>query len=492
MDSMTMLLFGATGDLAARKLFPALFRMFLDQKLPEPFWVVAIGRRAWSQARFRVHVEESLRDFCQDRATDFSRLQAFLMGIEYYEMDVREPQAYLNLHHYVQNGERERRIGENRLFYLSVSPELFAGIAGNLQSSGLSQTSGWRRLMVEKPFGSDLTSARDLNRKLGEVFAEEEIYRIDHYLGKPMVQSLGTLESANPIIHAIWNSQYIANVQITASETIGVEDRAAYYDHAGAIRDMVQNHLLQLAMMTAIHVPGWMTADEICAEKRNVMEAVRPLDKEDVRLHVVRGQYSNGSEGGTPVCAYRKEAGVAPMSMTDTFVAARLFIDLPRWQGVPFYLRTGKRMKEKSTRIVVQYKSSEDAELPNLMVIHISPNQGMTWRLNLNGPGKPGELEPVELTYVPNQEDLPESYELLLAEAMKGDRTYFAHWEEVELAWRWVEPILVAFAENRIPLHHYPAGTNGPDAANRLLEEDGFTWWLDPEAEPVFTPVHAR
>lgn len=179
------------------------------------------------------------------------------------------------------------------------------------------------------------------------------------------------------------------------------------------------------------------------------------------------------------------------MSMTDTFVAARLFIDLPRWQGVPFYLRTGKRMKEKSTRIVVQCKPSEEAELPNLMVIHVSPDQGMTLRLNLNGPGKPGQLEPVELKYA-NQENLPEPYELLLAEAMKGDRTHFAQWEEVELAWRWVEPILAAFAENRVPLHDYPAGTNGPDAAYRLLEEDGFTWWLDPQDEPVYTPVHAR
>jgi len=491
MDTMTMLLFGATGDLAARKIFPALFRMYLDRKLPQPFWVVATGRRAWSQSRFRAHIEESLRDFCQDRAGDFSRLPAFLQGIEYYEMDVRQPQAYLNLHHYVRRGESERRIGENRLFYLSVSPELFAGIAGNLHRSGLSQTSGWRRLMVEKPFGSDLASARDLNRKLGEAFAEEEIYRIDHYLGKPMVQSLGSLESANPIIHAIWNSRYIANVQITASETIGVEERAAYYDHAGAIRDMVQNHLLQLAMLTAMHVPGRMTAEEIQAAKRNVMEAVRPLDKEDVRLHVVRGQYSEGSIDGTHAFAYREEAGVAPMSMTDTFVAARLFIDLPRWQGVPFYLRTGKRMKEKSTRIVVQCKPSEEAELPNLMVIHVSPDQGMTLRLNLNGPGKPGQLEPVELKYA-NQENLPEPYELLLAEAMKGDRTHFAQWEEVELAWRWVEPILAAFAENRVPLHDYPAGTNGPDAAYRLLEEDGFTWWLDPQDEPVYTPVHAR
>lgn len=492
MDSMTMLLFGATGDLAARKLFPALFRMFLDQKLPETFWIVAIGRRAWSQSRFRARVEKSLLDFCQDRSADFSRLPAFLQRVEYYEMDVRKPQAYLNLHQYVRSGEGERLIGDNRLFYLSVSPDLFAGIAGNLQSSGLSQTNGWRRLMIEKPFGSDLASARDLNRKLGEVFAEEEIYRIDHYLGKPMVQSLGTLKSVNPIIHAVWNSHYIANVQITASETIGVEERSAYYDQTGAIRDMLQNHLLQLAIMTAMHLPGRMTAEEVRAEKRSVIEAMRPLGQEDVRLHVVRGQYSNGSIDGTPVCAYRDEAGVAPRSMTDTFVAARLFIDLPRWQGVPFYLRTGKRMKEKSTRIVVQCKSSEEAELPNLVVIHVSPNQGMTLRLNLHAPGMPGQLEPVEMAYVPNQKHLPESYEMLLAEAMRGDRTHFAHWEEVELAWRWVEPILAAFAENRVPLHHYPAGTNGPDAANRLLEEDGFTWWLDPEDEPLLTPVHAR
>jgi len=490
--SMTMLLFGATGDLAARKLFPALYRMYVDQKLPQPFWIVAIGRRAWDQSMFRSRVEMWLRDAYRDRPEEFSVLPAFLHVIEYYEMDAQDPQAYLGLHQFVQRGERERRMSENRLFYLSVSPELFAEISLNLQGSGLTRTTGWKRLMVEKPFGSDLPSARDLNGKLGEVFAEEEIFRIDHYLGKAMVRSLESLASANPVIEAIWNSGYIANVQITASETIGVADRSDYYDHAGAIRDMVQNHLLQLAVMTAMYIPGQMTAKELRAEKRTLMEAVRPLSVEDVRLHVVRGQYCTGTVEGTPVRAYREESGVAPASMTDTFVAARLFMDTQRWQGVPFYLRTGKRMKEKSTRIVVECKRTDEEQLPNLLVIDISPNQGMTWRLNLPSPSITGQFEPVNVTYSHNQENIPESYELLLGEVMRGDRSHFARWEEVELAWMWVEPILAAFEANRVPLHHYPAGTNGPDAANSLLEEDGFAWWLDPQDEPLRTPVHVR
>ncbi|CAM3260450.1 glucose-6-phosphate dehydrogenase [Brevibacillus invocatus] len=495
MESMTLLLFGATGDLAARKIFPALFRMYVNKQLPQPFSIIAVGRRKWSARQFQDHVAHALHMYGQDCTTQSQHMQPFLQMIDYFEMNLKDGRAYSELHHHVQRKEEELQISGNRLFYLSVAPEFFEGISVNLKKSGLCNSTGWKRLMIEKPFGRDLQSARELNQTLAETFLEEEIYRIDHYLGKPMVQNLESLEYANPMIQAIWNNEYIANVQITASETVGVEERAGYYDHTGAIRDMIQNHLLQLVMMTAMHLPRHMTPEEIRDEKRKVMEAIRPLRQEDVGQHVIRAQYETGYVDGQEVAAYRDEIGVAKGATTDTFVAARLFIDTPRWQGVPFYIRTGKRMKEKSTRIVVECKSPKqqdsqgDTLEPNLLVIRIFPDEGITWQVNQKSPGKDGKLEAVSLHYMPDPNKLPEAYELLLADAMKGNAAHFAHWREVELSWQWVEPIIQAFEQNAVPLHMYEAGSNGPKAADALLEQDGFQWWLDPVISEERTPM---
>ena len=369
------------------------------------------------------------------------------------------------------------------MFYLSVAPEFFGPIALNIKESGLGSTKGWKRLIIEKPFGHDLESARELNATLSKAFEENEIYRIDHYLGKSMIQNLESLEFSNPILQTLLNNKHIANVQITASETVGVEERAGYYDKSGAIRDMFQNHMMQILMMTAMHLPKSISPDEIRNEKRKVIEAVRPLKKEDVRLNVIRGQYSSGEINGSPVVGYTNEPGIKATSENDTYVAARLWIDNPYWKGVPFYIRTGKRMAEKSTRIVVEFKNSfhiknKNEMSPNLLIIEINPNENVSFQLNSKNPVN-GKIEPVKISFSTQQADIPEAYERLIYDAIRGNSTFFAHWKEVELSWEWVQPILEAFKENLIPLYGYQAGSNGPEAANRLLRKDGFKWWLD-------------
>lgn len=489
MDSMTFVLFGGTGDLAKRKIFPALYNLFIQQQMPSSFSIIGIGRGDITHQQFQERVKDSLHTFSRTKINDQSKLDEFLETIRFARVDVTKPQDFKQLLALVEQREQELNLPQNRLFYLSVAPQFFDVIALNIKESGLGSTKGWKRLIIEKPFGHDLQSARELNAKLSKAFAEEEIYRIDHYLGKPMVQNLEALEFANPVLHSLWNNNYIANVQITASEIVGVEERAGYYDQAGAIRDMVQNHMLQMLMMTAMHLPNKITAQAIRNEKRKVMEALRPLTKEDIPLNVIRGQYASGAIKGEPVVGYKDEHGVSADSENDTFVAARLWIDSPFWSGVPFYIRTGKRMQEKSTRIVVEFKNPlkdlyqdhDGKTLPNLLVVEINPNEGVSLLLNSKNPVNGGKIEPIKMDFVANKKDVPEAYELLIYDALCGDSTFFAHWDEVELSWKWVQPILEAFTANELPLYPYSAGSNGPEAANRLLEADGFKWWLDKE-----------
>jgi glucose-6-phosphate 1-dehydrogenase len=483
-DSMTFVLFGATGDLAKRKIFPALYNLFLNQKMPHSFSIIGSGRGDMSDDEFQTYVKESLNTFSRRSSNDDSKTEEFLRSFRYVPLDVTNTEGYKALLDIVQRREEELNIPENRLFYLSVAPEFFDVIALNIKESGLGSTKGWKRLIIEKPFGHDLKSARDLNEKLSQAFDEDEIYRIDHYLGKPMVQNLEALEFANPVLQALWNNQYIANVQITASETVGVEERAGYYDQAGAIRDMVQNHMLQMLMMTAMHLPKRISAKDIRNEKIKVMESLRPLQKEEVAAHVVRGQYGPGEIHGEPVVGYTEEPGVTASSTNDTFVAARLWIDNDFWGGVPFYIRTGKRMREKSTKIVIEFKNplkdlytteNQQAE-PNLLVVNVNPNEGVSLQLNSKNPLK-RKIEPVTVDFSASAKDVPEAYELLLFDALRGDSTFFAHWKEVELSWKWIQPVLEAFEENILPLHPYRSGSMGPEAAHQLLEEDGFHWW---------------
>lgn len=483
LEGMTLVLFGATGDLAQRKLFPALYNLYLDGKLPEAISVIGLGRTNYSDRVFQMNVETSLREFSR-REVQPENIADFVAKFRYCVLDVFNVESYTGLLELIQLREQELGIDENRMFYLSVAPDLVEVITANLKSSAISETKGWKRLIVEKPFGTDLKTARELNEKLSKSFTEEEIYRIDHYLGKPMVQNLETLKFANPILELLWNHDQIANVQITASETVGIEKRAGYYDQSGAIRDMAQNHLLQLLMMTALDIPENLSAQEVEQEKREVVESLRPISKAEAMNHVVRGQYAAGEMSGEPVVGYQDEPGVVEASKNDTYFAARLYIENSSWEGIPFYIRTGKRLEQKSTRIVIEFKNKWKGNAdfkaeginPNLLIFEINPNESVSLLVNLKNPSTE-RYEPTNITFSVNSTIQPESYELLLADALEGDKTFFAHWQEVELSWEWIQPILEAFQEDALPLHQYPAGSKGPEAADRLLQEDGFSWW---------------
>ncbi|MBD8070739.1 glucose-6-phosphate dehydrogenase [Bacillus sp. PS06] len=489
MESMTFVLFGATGDLAKRKIYPALYNLFIDQKIEKPISVIGLGRRNIADHDFQAQVKKSIQDFSRRPIQDDPKMESFLQWFRYCTLEVTKAEDYQSLLQVVKEREEELNIPENRMFYLSVAPDFFDLIALHINESGLGTTKGWKRLMIEKPFGRDLPSAWELNKNLSKAFKEEEIYRIDHYLGKTMVQKLESLVSANPLMQTLWSKYQIANVQITASEVVGVEERAAYYDHSGAIRDMFQNHILQLVMLVAINQPNRAEVINIHEEKKRIVQALRPVRISDAKLSIIRGQYHSGNVNGREVNDYRSEPGVAPTSQTDTFVAAKLVIDDPYWQGIPFYIRTGKRMKEKSTRIVIEFKTplnehKEQGE-PNLLIIEMAPNERAYFQFKSQSLKQELSTNPMNMDVVATQENNPEAYERLIFDAICGDSTFFAHWDEVELSWSWIQPILEAFQENQLPLFEYSSGSNGPEASRRLLEQDGFSWWLDKEIAEV-------
>ncbi|NIK76837.1 glucose-6-phosphate 1-dehydrogenase [Paenibacillus castaneae] len=486
MEAATFVLFGATGDLAKRKIYPALYNLFVDQKLPQSFSVIGLGRRELSDKAFQANIEQSLRMFSRREAEDPVLLKSFLQAFRYTVLDVSHKEDYQKLKELIEKQEEELRMEPNRMFYLSVGPEFFETITANIHESGLGSADGWKRLVIEKPFGHDLQSARNLNKNLSKAFTEEEIFRIDHYLGKPMVQKLEVLQQNNPVLQALLDNRYIANVQITANEIVGVEERAGYYDHVGAVRDMFQNHMLQLLMMLTIHLPNNSTSENVRFKKKLVMDSLELLPKEKVKSQVVRGQYGAGEIQGKSVVGYTSEHNIAAGSRNDTFIAAKLQIDDYFWRGVPFYIRTGKRMKDKSTRIVIEFKeplgqsrANDDLNKPNLLVFEISPNEGISLQLNTRDPRHKGEFKPMHINFHESRDNMPEAYENLIYDALHGDSTFFAHWDEVELSWQWVQPILEAYEENLVPLHIYAAGTYGPVESDELLMQDGYHWWFD-------------
>ncbi|MCY8689680.1 glucose-6-phosphate dehydrogenase, partial [Bacillus spizizenii] len=462
-----IVIFGATGDLAKRKLYPSIHRLYQNGQIGEEFAVVGVGRRPWSNEDLRQTVKTSISSSADKHIDDFTS------HFYYHPFDVTNPGSYQELNVLLNQLEDTYQIPNNRMFYLAMAPEFFGTIAKTLKSEGVTATTGWSRLVIEKPFGHDLPSAQALNKEIREAFTEDQIYRIDHYLGKQMVQNIEVIRFANAIFEPLWTNRYISNIQITSSESLGVEDRARYYEKSGALRDMVQNHIMQMVALLAMEPPIKLNTEEIRSEKVKVLRALRPIAKDEVDEYFVRGQYQAGEIDGVPVPAYTDEDNVAPDSNTETFVAGKLLIDNFRWAGVPFYIRTGKRMKEKSTKIVVQFKDipmnlyygNENNMNPNLLVIHIQPDEGITLYLNAKKLGGAAHAQPIKLDYCSNCNDelnTPEAYEKLIHDCLLGDATNFAHWDEVALSWNFVDSISETWAANKILSPNYESGTMGP------------------------------
>lgn len=492
-EGAVFFIFGATGDLAHRKLYPAIYSLFREGKISEKFAVIGLARRPWTQEQFRDNLQQSIQEFARYKISEEQGEWAkFADHFSYMSLDINNMDGFKQLNKMAESVEQQFNIAGNRLFYLALAPDLFGSVSHNLQEGGLLNSKGWHRLVIEKPFGFDLPSAVELNKDLRQVFDEEEIFRIDHYLGKEMVQNIGVIRFANSLFEPLWNNKYIANIQITLSETVGVEERGGYYDHSGALRDMGQNHMLQMLAMVAMEAPSREHPEDIRDEKVKVLRSLWGYTNADeVRSHVVRGQYGAGTVKGKPRIAYREENAVDPNSVTSTYFAAKVFVDNFRWAGVPFYIRTGKNLPVKTTEVVVEFKNvpshvylaRKNKLQPNLLVFRVNPEEGVYFKVNAKKPGSEGEqstIVPVAMEFCQNSNagiNTPEAYELLLHDAAKGNSTYFTRWDEVALAWQFIDKIAEAWAQDDSDLHIYAAGSWGPEEADKLLVKDGFHWW---------------
>ncbi len=480
-----IVIFGATGDLAQRKLYPSIYRLYKNGSISKNFAVVGVARRPLSNEEFRANVTKSV----SSAANGEGNAEEFSSHFYYHPFDVTSSNSYQQLKDLLGSLDHDYETNGNRIFYLAMAPEFFGTIASNLKAEGLTETAGWKRLVIEKPFGHSLPSAKELNEEIREAFHESEIYRIDHYLGKEMVQNIEVIRFANALFEPLWNNRYISNIQITSSEVLGVEDRGRYYENSGALRDMVQNHMLQMVALLAMEPPIKLNPEEIRSEKVKVLRALRTIEQDEIENYFVRGQYGQGVIAEDTVLGYREENSVDPDSNTETFVAGKLVIDNFRWAGVPIYIRTGKRMYSKSTKIVVQFKDipmnlyynlGEKVD-PNLLVIHIQPEEGITLHLNAKKSGKDITTTPIKLDYSNNCIDginTPEAYERLIYDAMRGDMTNFTHWDEVALSWSFIDQVSKAWESKKASdFPNYEAGSTGPKKADELLEKDGFHWW---------------
>ena len=495
-EPCTMVIFGATGDLTARKLGPALYNLSLGGFLPGEFTVLGFARRPWDDAQFRARLLEGINRHSRNRPAKDSIWSSFSESMYYHQGEFNDPEAYRELARKLERIDRDRGTAGNRLFYLAVPPALYPTIARHLGDVGLavsgdqreSGAKGWSRLIVEKPFGSDLHSARTLNRELTQVFDERQLYRIDHYLGKETVQNIVVFRFGNGILEPLWDSRYIDHVQITVAETVGVEGRGEFYDAVGGLRDVVQNHMMQLLALVAMEPPIEFRASDLRDEKLKVLRAVRLIPPHEVEASAVRGQYTAGWVEGEPVPAYREEESVASDSQTETFVALRLAIDSWRWAGVPFYLRTGKALPTRATEIAIQFKRAPLALFarsgvpdvdPNILALRIQPDEGMLLRFGAKVPGQGMQIRNVNMDFRYGQSfavDSPDAYETLILDCMVGEAALFTRNDEVERAWEILEPVLESWRSDEAPLAHYPAGSWGPPDADALIGRDGFEW----------------
>jgi len=486
----SIVIFGATGDLTHRKLIPALYNLAADGELPPAVAIIGFARRPKSDDDFRKEMEEAVRKFSRQAVRD-EIWKTFSQSLFYHQSEFGDGAGYKSLGERLEKTDNERGTRGNRLFYFAAGPDQFETILKNLKADGLNRAKegSWARVIIEKPFGTDLASACELNRIVNDAFDESQTFRIDHFLGKETAQNILVLRFANAIFEPLWNTRYIDHLEITAAETLGVEARAGYYEKAGALRDMVQNHLLQLLCLVAMEAPTDLRADSIRDEKVKVVRALRRVIGPEVAKNVVRAQYTEGAIGGQPVPGYRQEKGVDPKSMTETYVALRINIDNWRWADVPVYMRVGKRLPKSATEISVHFKKApavlfnkETVKIDqNVLVIRIQPDEGISLRMLAKIPGTSLRIEPVKMDFhygTSFGKASPEAYERLLLDAMGGDATLFARRDEVEEAWSFIDPIEETWhAKNDAPeLYFYPAGSWGPEAADDLLARDGHAW----------------
>jgi glucose-6-phosphate 1-dehydrogenase len=481
----TIVLFGGSGDLARRKLLPALYNLALQRLLPASFAVVGAARRATSDEEFRKELHDAVAEFSRTKPMNEEVWGAFARNIRF--VATPDDAGYDALHATLDTVDAEVGTNGNRLFYLATPPQAYAPILRAIGKHRL-RGPGWSRVVVEKPFGHDLASAMELTNIVHEVFREDEVFRIDHYLGKETVQNILVLRFANGIFEPIWNRQYVDHVQITVAESLGVEERADYYERAGAMRDIVQNHVLQLMALVGMEPPSAFDDRAVRDEKVKVLRALRPITEREVAARTVRGQYAPGFIEGKSVPGYREEPGVSPDSRTETFVALRCFIDNWRWEGIPFFVRTGKRLPKRTTEIAIRFrvaphrifnKESSEGLDANELVLRIQPDEGISLTFGAKVPVQGFRIRTVNMDFVYGASfmlDAPDAYETLILDALRGDATLFTRRDEVEQQWAFIDPILAAWAKDVPPLATYPAGSWGPPEADTLIERDGRTW----------------
>jgi len=482
-----LVIFGASGDLNKRKLMPALFRLAYDRRLSAGFAIIGVSRSPLSDDQFRERMCEAVKEFSEDTQFEPDVWQAFAQGLFYVPGDIGDPDMYQRLGQKLSEIEQSRHTGGNVLFYLSVQPSQYARAAQGLGEAGLGSGNGWRRLVVEKPFGHDLESARALSDELHKVFQESDVYRIDHYLGKETVQNILAFRFGNGIFEPLWDRRYIDHVQITAAESIGVEGRGGYYQEAGALADMIQNHLLQVMATIAMEPSASFRADSVRDERAKLLRSIHIMSPEEVRQDAVAGQYGPGRIGGKDVPGFREEQGVDAESQTNTFAAATFVVDNWRWAGVPFFLRTGKRLPKRTTEISIHFKpaplaifNGQAAQMtPNLLIVRIQPEEGLSLKFLSKRPGTGMNLRPVSMDFNYGSsfgERSPSAYETLLLDAIIGDATLYTRQDMVEASWKVVEPIQQVWHSEKNDFPNYAAGAWGPKEADEMVARHGHSW----------------